>query len=220
MKALINLFSPVVDHWPLYLQSFVVTVELFVISGLGALIWGTALAGMRVSPVPVLRAFGTGYVNIIRNTPLTLVFFFVAFGFPYLEINFSFFAFALISLTAYTSAFICEAVRSGLNSVPPGQAEAARAVGLTFFQTLRLVLLPQAFRVVVPPVSSLLIALLKNTTIAAGFSVSEAGTIRANLSELGYDALPVLIWVVVGFLILVLPLSALQRWFERRWRVA
>lgn len=220
MQSLADLFSPITEHWQLYLQSFWITIQLFLISGVTALIWGTALAGMRVSPIPVLRAFGTGYVNIIRNTPLTLVFFFVAFGFPYLEINFSFFAFALISLSAYTSAFICEAVRSGLNSVPPGQAEAARAVGLTFFQTLNLVLLPQAFRVVVPPVSSLLIALLKNTTIAAGFSVAEAGTIRANLADIGYAAFPVLLWVVVGFLILVLPLSALQRWFERRWRVA
>ncbi|WP_279583062.1 ABC transporter permease subunit [Fodinicola feengrottensis] len=161
MHALVNLFSPVTDHWPLYLQSFGVTVLLFLISGVASLLWGTALAGMRVSPVPVLRAFGTGYVNLLRNTPLTLVFFFVTFGFPYLDIHFSFFAFALIALTAYTSAFICEAVRAGLNSVPPGQAEAARAVGLTFFQTLNLVLLPQAFRAVVPPVSSLLIALLK-----------------------------------------------------------
>jgi glutamate transport system permease protein len=217
---MLDLFAPVIDHWPLYLQAFGITILLFIISGIGALIWGTALAGMRVSPVPVLRAFGTLYVNLLRNTPLTLVFFFVAFGFPYLQINFSFFAFALISLTAYTSAFICEAVRSGLNSVPPGQAEAARAVGLTFFQTLQLVLLPQAFRAVVPPVSSLLIALLKNTTIAAGFSVAEAGTIRSNLAELGYAAFPSLLWVVIGFLILVLPLSALQRWFERRWRVA
>lgn len=208
------------DNWELFLNSFLVTIQLFVVSGIGSMVVGTVLAGMRVSPVPVLRVFGAGYVNLLRNTPLTLVFFFVAFGFPYLEINLSFFVFAVIALTAYTSAFVCEAVRSGVNTVPSGQAEAARAVGMTFTQTLRLIVLPQAFRAVVPPLASIMIALLKNTTIAAGFSVAEAGTIRANLSELGYSALAGLIWVVIGFLILVLPLAAAQRQFERRWRMA
>ncbi|MFI5956949.1 amino acid ABC transporter permease [Cryptosporangium sp. NPDC051539] len=208
------------DNWSLFGKAFWNTIVLFVLSGLMALIVGTVLGAFRVSPVPALRWFGAGYVNLVRNTPLTLVFFFVAFGFPYLEINFSFTVFAVIALTAYTSAFICEAVRAGINTVPAGQAEAARAVGLTFTQTLRYVILPQAFRAVVPPLASILIALLKNTTIAAGFSVAEAGSIRANLSELGYPALGGLLWVVVGFLILVLPLSAAQRNLERRWSVA
>jgi glutamate transport system permease protein len=215
-----DFFPTLSDNMGLFLSSFLVTVELFVVAALGSMVVGTVLAAMRVSPVPVLRLFGAGYVNLLRNTPLTLVFFFVTFGFPYLEINFSFFLFAVIALTAYTSAFVCEAVRSGVNTVPPGQAEAARAIGLTFSQTLSLVVMPQAFRAVVPPLGSIMIALLKNTTIAAGFSVAEAGTIRANLSELGYPALAGLIWVVVGFLILVLPLSAAQRRFERRWSMA
>ncbi|GAA0261477.1 amino acid ABC transporter permease [Cryptosporangium japonicum] len=208
------------DNWSLFGEAFWNTIVLFVLSALAALILGTILGAFRVSPVPALRWLGTGYVNLLRNTPLTLVFFFVAFGFPYLEINFSFRTFAVIALSAYTSAFVCEAVRAGINTVPAGQAEAARAVGLTFAQTLRFVILPQAFRAVVPPLGSILIALLKNTTIAAGFSVAEAGSIRANLSELGYPALGGLLWVVIGFLILVLPLSAVQRNLERRWSVA
>lgn len=208
------------DNWDLYLDAFRVTILLFVIAGVASMAFGTLLASLRVSPVPALRTFGAGYVNLLRNTPLTLVFFFVVFGFPYLEINLSFFTFAVIALSAYTAAFVCEAVRSGFNTVPTGQAEAARAIGLTFTQTLNLVVLPQALRAVVPPLASIMIALVKNTTIAAGFSVAEAGSIRANLSELGYPALSGLIWVVVGFLILVLPLSWGQRNLERRWKVA
>lgn len=215
-----DFFQVLTDNWELYLSSFWTTIGLFVFSAIGSLVIGTVLASFRLSPIPALRGTGTGYVNFLRNTPLTLVFFFVVFGFPHLGIQLPFFAFGLVALTAYTSAFVCEAVRSGVNSVAAGQAEAARAVGMTFGQTLSLVLLPQAFRAVVPPLFSVLIALLKNTTIAAGFSIAEAGAIRANLSEKGEAALPVLIWVVIGFLILVLPLSALQRWFERRWRVA
>ena len=170
--------------------------------------------------MPAFRVFGAGYVNLLRNTPLTLVFFFVAFGFPYLQINFSFFVFAVVALTAYTSSFVCEVIRSGINTVGPGQAEAARSLGLTFGQTLWLVVLPQALRAVVPPLTSVFNALLKNTTVAAGFSVAEAGSIRANLAELGYPVLDGLLWVVIGFLILVLPLTATQRSLERRWRVA
>jgi glutamate transport system permease protein len=212
--------STLTDNWRLFLEAFAKTVQLFVLAGLGALVWGTLLAVCRVSPVPALRAFGTGYVNLLRNTPLTLVFFFVAFGFPYLEINFDFFVFAAIALVAYTSAFVCEAIRSGINTVPTGQAEAARSLGLTFAQGLRFVILPQAVRAVVPPLTSVANALLKNTTVAAGFSVAEAGSIRANLSELGYPVLDGLLWVVIGFLILVIPLTMAQHRLEKRWSVA
>lgn len=208
------------DNWPLYRDAFWNTIQLFVLGAIGAFVAGTALAACRVSPVPALRVFGTGYVNLLRNTPLTLVFFFVAFGFPYLEINFSFFVFSVIALASYHAAFVCEAVRSGINTVPLGQAEAARAIGLTTVQSLRLVVLPQAFRAVAPPLVSVFNALLKNTTVAAGFSVAEAGATRARLSELGYPVLDGLLWVVVGFLILVLPLSYAQRRLERRWRAA
>ena len=107
-----------------------------------------------------------------------------------------------------------------MNTVPVGQAEASRALGFTFGLTLSEVILPQAVRSVVPPLTNVMIALLKNTTIAAGFSVAEAGGIYQNLSERGYDVLIGLLWVAVGFLILVIPLTLLQRGLERRWSVA
>jgi glutamate transport system permease protein len=176
---------------------------------------------MRVSPVPVLRAFGTGYVNIVRNTPLTLVFFFFAFAYPRLAIvDLSFFTRACMALIVYTSAFVCEVIRSGVNTVPVGQAEASRALGFSFGQTLSAVVMPQALRSVVPPLTNVQIALLKNTTIAAGFSVFEAGGIYQRLSEQGYNVLIGLLWVAVGFLILVVPLTLLQRRLERSWSVA
>jgi glutamate transport system permease protein len=119
----------------------------------------------------------------------------------------------------YTSAFICEVIRSGINTVPVGQAEAARALGLTFSQSLSQVVLPQALRAVVPPMVSTLIALLKNTTIAAGFSVAEAGRIRSILSDNGENQLIGLLWVAAGFIILVMVLTVVQRLLERNWSV-
>jgi len=209
------------DNLSLFTTGFLGTIKLFVVSAIGSLIGGTILAGMRVSPVPVLRAVGTGYVNIVRNTPLTLVLFFFAFAYPRLEIgDLSFFTRACIALVAYTSAFVCEVVRSGINTVPVGQAEASRALGFTFNQTLSQVVMPQAIRAVVPPLTSIEIALLKNTTIAAGFSVVEAGGIYSTLSERGYNVLVGLLWVAVGFLILVTPLTMLQRRLEKQWSLA
>jgi glutamate transport system permease protein len=126
---------------------------------------------------------------------------------------------ACVALIAYTSAFVCEVVRSGVNTVPSGQAEAARALGMTFRQVLGMIVLPQAFRAIVPPLMSVLIALLKNTTIAAGFSVLEAGAIPAYLAERGENQFSTLIWITIGFLVLILPLVAAQRVLERRWAV-
>ncbi|MDQ4117634.1 MAG: amino acid ABC transporter permease [Actinomycetota bacterium] len=209
------------DNLDLYGRAFLGTIMLFLVAAVGSLLLGTVLAAMRVSPVPALRGFGTAYVNVLRNTPLTLVLFFMAFAYPRLElVELSFFALACTGLTLYTAAFVCEVIRSGINTVPVGQAEASRALGMTFTRTLSSVVLPQAVRATVPPMTNIQIALLKNTTIAAGFSVFEAGGIYANLSERGYDVLIGLLWVALFFVILVVPLTILQRRLDARWSVA
>ncbi|WP_199443290.1 amino acid ABC transporter permease [Umezawaea beigongshangensis] len=213
--------SVLTNNIDLYLRAFGTTIQLFFFSAIGSLVLGTFLAMLRVSPVPVLRAAATTYVTLLRNTPLTLVFFFFLFAYPLLKIlQLEPFPAAAVALTLYTSAFICEVVRSGINTVPVGQAEASRALGLTFSQMLSNVVLPQAVRSVVPPLVSTLIALLKNTTIAAGFSVAEAGSISYSLSEQGEDLLAGLAWVAVFFVVLVIPLTLLQRSLEKRWSVA
>ncbi|HET9255404.1 MAG TPA: amino acid ABC transporter permease [Pseudonocardiaceae bacterium] len=210
-----------VDNWDLYITGFRNTILLFILAGIGALALGTLLAAMRVSPVPVLRLVGTGYVTVFRNTPLTLVFFFFAFAYPRLDlIDVSFFTRAVLALAVYTAAFVCEVVRSGINTVDVGQAEASRALGLTFTQTLTAIVVPQAVRSVVPPITSVLNSLLKNTTVAAGFSVAEAGQITPALSERGAPVLIGMAWIAIGFLILVIPLTVTQRILEKRWSVA
>ncbi|MFF5226740.1 amino acid ABC transporter permease [Dactylosporangium sp. NPDC000521] len=215
-----DFFHVLTDNWDVIGSHFWETVKLFLISAVGSLVLGTLLVAMRVSPVPALRAFGSSYVLLLRNTPLTLIFALQVFALPKLGVNFEFFTGACVALTAYTSAFVCEALRSGINTVPVGQAEAARALGMTFLQVLTNVVLPQAFRTVVPPLVSVLNAMLKNTTVAAGFSVAEAGAITFYLSERGENQIYGLLWITIGFLILVVPLVTLQRMLERRWKAA
>ncbi|MER7248775.1 amino acid ABC transporter permease [Kribbella sp. NPDC000426] len=215
------MFSVLTDNWDLFGHGFWTTIKLFLISGVLSLVLGTLLGTFRVSPVPALRGVGTGYVNVLRNTPLTLVFAFLVFGAPKMNIELpSFFWSAVVALTIYTSAFICEVVRSGINTIPPGQTEAGRAIGMSFIQVLSVIVLPQAFRAIVPPLMSVLIALLKNTTIAAGFSVAEAGAIPAAMNERGENQMLTLVWITIGFLVLIVPLIFLQRYAERKTAVA
>jgi len=209
------------NNLDIFVEGFKNTLILFFSSGAIALVLGTIIGSMRVSPVPAMRAFGTVYVNLVRNTPLTLIMFFFAFGYPKLGFpRADYLVLALIALSLYTATYVAEALRSGVNTVPVGQAEAARAIGLTFGQSMSLVVLPQAFRAVVPPMMNVFIALLKNTTVAAGFSVLEAGAIRQYLSERGEPAIVVLLWVAGIFVALVAVLSWAQRSLERKWKVA
>ncbi|HET8788650.1 MAG TPA: amino acid ABC transporter permease [Actinomycetes bacterium] len=207
----------VLDNLDAYRQGFVTTLELSVLASVLALLLGTVLAAMRVSPVPTLRAAGAAYVELVRNTPLTLVFFFVVFVLPQVDIKLPFFVFAVIALTIYHAAFFCEAVRSGINAVGVGQAEAARSIGLTFGQSLQLVVLPQAIRTVIPPLINVVIALIKNSSIAAAFAVVELTAIGTRLANANGDAvIPILAGVAVCYLVLTLPSGWLAGRLERR----
>lgn len=212
--------------------AFWITIKLTVYSGVGALILGTALAAMRLAPVPVLNWIGTTYVNVVRNTPLTLVLLFCSFGLAQTlgislvdpqsptSIVDSNFRLAVLGLTLYTASFVCEAVRSGVNTVPLGQAEAARSLGLTFSQNLRMILLPQAFRAVIIPLGSVLIALTKNTTIASAIGVAEAALLMKEMIENTAAVITVSAIFAVGFVILTLPLGLFFGWLGKRLAVA
>lgn len=211
------------------LGAFWMTVQLTVLSAIGALIWGTVLAGMRVSPVPLMRAFGTAYVNIVRNTPLTLIIVATSVGLSQTlgisltndattsAIDISNFRLAVLGFVLYTGTFVCESIRSGINTVPVGQAEAARALGLGFGQTLRIVVLPQAMRAVVAPLANVLIALTKNTTIASAIGVAEASLLMKNMLEFESDkGLLVFSVVALGFVILTLPVGLFLGWVSKK----
>ncbi|WP_436778043.1 amino acid ABC transporter permease [Yinghuangia sp. YIM S09857] len=208
------------DNWDLLSDGFVTTLKLTVYCGLVALVVGTLLAACRVSPVPPLRWFATAYVTVIRNTPLTLLLFVVALGFPKLNINLDFITFAVIAVGGYTAAFICEAVRSGINTVPIGQAEAARSLGMSFNQTLSLVVLPQAMRAVVPPIGSLLIAMVRNSAIASAFNVPDLLSTHKEMVENSYNVLLVFFWIAAGYMIITLSMSAAFAALEKKLAVA
>ena len=215
-------------------KAFAFTVEMSVIAGVIALVVGSLLAALRVSPVPLARGIGTVYVYTVRNTPLLLIMLLFAFGLPNLdirpEVSFGaadiltfnvFFTFATLALGLYTAAFVCEALRSGINSIPLGQAEAARAIGLPFGQTLRLVILPQAFRAVVQPVASALIAMIKNSAVAVGAGVTELGFMMKKLTNDYTSSIwEIFIAFALAYMLLVAIVASVAAVLERKFRVA
>ncbi len=206
---------------PAIVRGFMVTLPLLGWSLLVATVVGTLLAACRVSPLPPLRALGAAYVTIFRNTPLVVIFLIVAVGLPQLFPIRDFELRAIIALSVYTAAFVCEAVRSGINTVSPGQAEAARAVGMTFLQTLGTVVLPQAFRAVIPPLASVYIALAKNTSVAAAFGVVEAtGTLSGLIEDFPQYVYLAFAGIAGGYVLIVLIISALAALAERSLAVA
>jgi glutamate transport system permease protein len=213
----------VLSSFDLVLQAFWLTIQLLVLSGIASLIFGTFLGALRVGPVAVLRRVSGVYVTVVRNTPLLIVFIFIFAAAPRLGwfIGTPFLVKGVIALTLYTSAFVCEAVRAGINSVPLGQAEASRAVGMTFVQSMQLVILPQAFRAVVPPLASVMIALAKNTSVGAVFGLMEAtGRMRFFTNNQADDRFAIFLVFALGYVIIVEVMSAGAFGLERRWRAA
>jgi glutamate transport system permease protein len=206
-----------IDNFSLLWDAFLTTLSLSLLAGLLAFVLGTLLAAARVSPIPPLRGLATFYVEVFRNTPLTVVFFFLIFGLPQIDFILEFFTGAVLSLGLYTAAFVCEAVRSGINAVSAGQAEASRAIGLTFGQSLREVVLPQAFRTVVPPLGNVFIAMVKNSSIAAGFAISELSSLLPRLVNADAGELTaVLLGVVIAYMLITLPMAFGVHRLERR----
>jgi glutamate transport system permease protein len=205
-----------------------VNIKLTFFAGIFALVLGTILAMFRISPVPSLNFAGSAYVNLLRNTPLTIIIVFgIAVLWPVLKVEFSdvfavnFFWLGVLGLTVYHAAFFCEALRSGVNTVPAGQAEAARAIGLPFLDSARLVILPQAFRGAIAPLGNVLIALIKNTTVVAAGSVAEISILMREMveNESNYVYM-IFLTVAVGFVIIVVPVGLLATYLSKRLAVS
>lgn len=208
--------------------AFWVNIRLAFFAGIFGLVVGTVLALMRVSPVPSMRAIGSGYVTLFRNTPLTIIMVFcISVLWSVLGLRLSsdftanFFWLAVLALTVYHAAFFCEAIRSGVNTVPVGQAEAARAIGLPFLAAARLVIFPQAFRGAIAPLGNTLIALIKNTTVAAAVSVPEVSILMKEMIENnGNYVVPIFMAIAVGFVVIVIPVGLVTTFLSQRLAVS
>lgn len=210
------------------LGAFWVNIQLAFWAAIGSFVLGTVIALMRISPIASLQWAGAAYVNIFRNTPLTII---IAFGVVglYGQLNLTlsdnfdlnFFRIAILGLSVYHAAFVCESIRSGVNTVPLGQAEAARAIGLSFLPAARLVIMPQAFRGAIAPLGNTMIALTKNTTVAAAGSVAETAGLMQQMIEFRSDVILVIfLTFAVGYVLIVIPIGLLTTYLSKKLAVA
>jgi glutamate transport system permease protein len=197
-----------------------VTVYMAVLSYLLAFVVGNAIAAMRVSPVPVLQRVAILYVSVFRNTPLIVLAFLVWYGGGRLGLPFGRLSTAILVLGLYTGAYIAESLRSGINAVPPGQAEAARAIGLPFTGVVGIIVLPQAIRTVIPPLGNLWIANLKNSSVFLVIGIDELTRAGRRIGADITDYLAAFAVVAVVYLLLVYGSAQIIKLIERRLEIA
>jgi putative glutamine transport system permease protein len=216
MDPIKQTFDPVIQNFPDLLSGLGTTLQLTLISGAIALVAGVIVAVMRVAPFAPLRWLGTAYVEFVRNVPLLAHMFFWVFGLGFLGITLPEFVGAFCGLGFYTAAFVAEAVRAGILAVGRGQIEAARSLGLSYAQMMRLILLPQAITVVVPPLGNLFIAMTKNTSVAAAVTVPDLLFQAQVVEARTFATYAVFLTTGALYLSLTLPLGGLVNLLERR----
>lgn len=200
----------------MYWDGFKVTLMISLVALIGSFFIGAIVAVMRIVPFAPLRWIAIAYVEFFRNIPLLVIVFFFYIGTPSLGLQLSGFTAGTIGLTIYTSAFIAEAIRSGILSVPKGQMEAARSSGLNYGQTMRMVILPQAIKIVVPPIGNQFINLVKNSSILALIAGTELMYQADLISAKTYVVFDVYIFVALFYLIITIPLSFGVSYLEKR----
>ncbi|PEX92072.1 amino acid ABC transporter permease [Bacillus cereus] len=209
-------FSIVTNNIDMYLEGFKYTVMSSVIALIGSFILGVILAVMRIAPIRILNWMGSVFVEFVRNIPLVLIAFIFYFALPVIGIALNGFVAGTVTLTVYTAAFIAEVIRAGILSVAKGQMEAARSSGLTYTQAMYHVVLPQALKIVVPPLGNQFLNLVKNSSILgiiAGADLMYQGDLISTKTLVTFD---VYIFVGMFYLILTIPLSMLVRYLEKR----
>ncbi|MCF2132346.1 amino acid ABC transporter permease [Strepomyces sp. STD 3.1] len=209
-------FSILTNNWDLYIQGFRNTVVVSLIALVASFVLGAIIAVMRIAPIKILNTIGTIYVEFIRNIPLLLIAFIFFVGLPSIGIRLTGFVAGTVALSIYTSSFIAEAIRAGIMAVPRGQTEAARSSGLTYLQTMFQIILPQAIKIVVPPLGNQFINLVKNSSILsviAGLDLMYFGDLVASATFVTFD---VYIFVALFYLVLTIPLSLGVGYLEKR----
>ncbi len=209
------------DNFDEFARGFGTTVQIVAVSFVIAIVVGTLVAAFRVAPNPWLQRAGAVYVEFFRNIPL-LVLLFISFpGLRRAGVEISAYTAGVASLGLYTASYIAEALRSGVFSVSKGQIEASLSLGFSYPETLRRIVLPQAFRTVISPLGSLIIAMIKNSAIIGGSILALNDLLKTGrvVASRSFDVIPAFVWAASGYLILTGLATVAIRMLESRYAV-
>jgi putative glutamine transport system permease protein len=210
-------FDILFDYRSQYLTGFWNTIQASLLGLVGSFLIGVIIAVFTISSYRPLALVGRAYVEFIRNIPLLITVFIFYAGLPAFHINLSGFLSGTIGLAVYTSAFIAEAIRAGIQSVPKGQMEAARSTGMTYVQAMRYVVLPQAIKIVLPPLGNQFLNLVKNSSILGVVAGADLMYQADLINSETFDVFSTYIFVGMFYLLLTVPLSLLVGYMEKRW---
>ncbi|AFV89257.1 Amino acid ABC transporter membrane protein [Acidipropionibacterium acidipropionici ATCC 4875] len=212
-------FAVVGQYWGLIAQGIGITVALGLLGFLGAMVLGTLMAVFRISPIPPLRILGAIYVEVFRNIPLLSLLILIVFGLPDAGVSLSLFWSAVAAIVLASGAFVCETVRSGINAVGFGQIEASRAIGMSFGQVLRHVVLPQALATMVQPLTNVFIGTVLGSSLAAAVGVAELTNVTQQINLLTAEAVVTFLLAGLVYLAVCLLIGAGGGWLDRRLRL-
>ena len=214
-------FNLILDSLPFLLRGAWITVQITFFALILGIILGTFVALARMSQQRWLSSLTYGYIELIRGTPLLVQIFLIFFGIPQLtQQPINEFVAGVLAFGINSSAYVSEILRAGIQSISTGQREAARSLGLSVLQTLRFIILPQAFRRVLPPLVNESISLLKNSSLLSAIAVVELTRAGQLVSSRTFRPFEMYLAVSVIYLIITLVLSVIARRLERRWQVA
>jgi aspartate/glutamate/glutamine transport system permease protein len=209
------------NNLDIFVSGLLLTLRLVGISFVVAMVVGTLVASLRIAPVKPLNWIGTFYVETFRNIPLLVLAIIFSAGLTRTGIRLSGMSAASAALGLYTAAYIAEAIRSGVSAVSKGQIEASLSLGFTYRQTMRQVILPQAFRTVIPPIGNLVIAMIKNSAIVGASLVALPDLMKQTreLQSATFQTDEVFFWGAVGYLTLTVTATLIFRWLESRFAI-
>ena len=206
----------IVEHLPALATGFRTTVVLSLLSmGLGTVV-GVALVVLRLAPSAPVRGAARLVIELFRNVPILIQLFFYYYGLPRLGVSLSAFTCATLGLSLYSGVYIAEALRSGVLAIDRGQWDAGLAAGLSRVQTVRHVVLPQAVRLVIPPLANLLVFTIKTSALASAITVEELMHVTETLESETFRTFELFTAAAIGYLLLTIPLGGVSRWLERR----
>ncbi len=198
-------------------QGLLVTLEVSALALVLALALGVIVATLRVSPAAALRRTGTAYVEFLRNIPLLVQLFFLYQALPSAGIRLDAFLCGVLGLGVYTSAFVAEAIRSGIAAVPKGQLEAGLSSGMQYTAAMRLIVLPQAIAKTIPPLGNTTLNLIKNSSLVSTIAVMDVLGTAKLIGARSFDYVPMLTGAAICYLILTLPTAYVVNALEKRY---
>jgi len=216
-----RLLPIITSNLDIYLSGLLVTLQLVGISFLVAMLVGTLVASLRIAPAKPLKLVGTFYVETFRNIPLLVLAIIFSAGLTRAGLTRGKMSSASAALGLYTAAYIAEAIRSGVSAVSQGQIEASLSLGFTYRQTMRQIIIPQAFRTVIPPIGNLIIAMIKNSAIVAGslIALDDVLKVARVINSRTFATNEAFFWAGVGYLLLTIPATIIVRRLEQRFAI-